>query len=117
MDILLGPGPRQLVYHLENPVRQSWPDMCTVMERHLSLNSSSRLPFKDWLRKFSETKEASQDLMEFFENYFLHMSSGSLVLDTKATRIVSCTLRSTGDVDHNTVGKYLEFWRGTGYLT
>lgn len=117
MDILLKPGPRQLVYHLENPVRQSWPDMCTVIEHQLSLKSSSRLPFKDWLKRFSETKEASQDLMQFFQDYFLHMSNGSLVLDTKATRLVSRTLRSTGDVDLDTVREYLEFWRRTGNLT
>ena len=117
MDVLLGAGPRELVYHLENPVRQSWPDMCTVLERNLSMKTPSRLPFKEWLMRFSETKEASRALMEFFEDYFLQMSSGSLVLDTKAARNISCTLESTGDVDLGTVGKYVEFWTSIGFLT
>ena len=116
MDVLIGSGSRELVYHLENPVRQSWPDMCTVLERNLSMKSPKRLPFKDWLTRFSEIKEASQELMEFFEHYFLQMSSGSLILDTTAARHVSCTLASTGDVDLSTVGKYVEFWTSIGFL-
>ncbi|KAL9098156.1 MAG: hypothetical protein Q9187_009718 [Circinaria calcarea] len=110
MDILLGPGPRELVYHVENPVRQSWQDMCTVIERKLSLQSSSRLPYNDWMSRFSESGEASRELLEFFRNHFLQMSSGTLILETKHTRTISPTLTSTGDVDHDTVEKYLQSW-------
>lgn len=116
MDILLGPGPRELVYHLENPVRQSWQDMCTVIERSLSLEPSNRLAFNDWLKMFAGSKGASQELMEFFHDHFLQMSGGNLVLDTKNARTASAALRSTGGIDHGTVRNYLDSWKRVGFL-
>jgi len=62
------------------------------------------------------TKGGSESLKDFFHNHFLHMSSGSLILDTKATRFVSPTLRSTGAVDIATVELYLDFWRKSDFI-
>lgn len=61
-------------------------------------------------------KGSSQSLKEFFQDHFLHMSSGSLILDTKAARHVSPTLKSTGAVDMATVELYLSFWRKSEFL-
>lgn len=61
-------------------------------------------------------KESSQSLKDFFQNHFLHMSTGNLILDTKAARTVSPTLKSTGAVDIATVELYLDFWRKIGFL-
>ena len=113
---MLGSQPLELVYHLENPIRQSWPDMCTVIEHNLSLETVLRMPFKDWLDKVATSNETSQDLIDFFRNHFLHMSSGSLILDTTLARKASSTLRSTGSVDIRTIGLYLDHWRRTRFL-
>ncbi|KAL8823834.1 MAG: hypothetical protein Q9191_005512 [Dirinaria sp. TL-2023a] len=116
-EILLGTGLRELVYHLENPIRQSWPDMCTVIERSLSLQVGRRLPFQEWLDKMLAGKGSSESLKDFFQNHFLHMACGSLILDTKAARNVSLTLKSAGAVDMATVELYLDFWRKSGFFT
>lgn len=113
---MLGSQPLELVYHLENPIRQPWPDMCTVIERNLSLETVQRMPYKDWLNKVAASNENSRDLLEFFQNHFLHMSSGSLILDTTLARKTSATLRSTGSVDIRTIDSYLGHWRRTGFL-
>ena len=107
---------RELVYHLENPIRQSWPDMCTVIEHGLSLQVGKRLPFSEWLDAMLAAKGSSQSLKDFFQNHFIHMASGSLILDTKAARTVSTTLKSTGAVDMATVELYLDFWRRAEFL-
>ena len=113
---MLGSQPLELVYHLENPIRQPWADMCTVMERNLSLEAVQRLSFEDWLNKVAASNENPPDLLDFFQNHFLHMSSGSLILDTTLARKASSTLRSTGSVDIGTIGLYLDHWRRTGFL-
>ena len=116
MDILLGPRPRELVYHLENPTRQPWPDMCSVIERNTSLASARRLPFPEWLDKFAAINDSSQDLVDFFRNHFRDMSSGGLILRTSKAQEVSSTLRTTGVVDSSAVELYLGFWRSIGFL-
>ena len=74
------------------------------------------MPFRDWLDKVAASNENSQDLLDFFQNHFLHMSSGTLVLDTTLARKASSTLRSTGSVDVRTIELYLDHWRRTGSL-
>lgn len=90
--------------------------MCTVIERGLSLQLGKRLPFREWLDTMLATKEGSQSLKDFFQYHFIHMSSGSLVLDTQATRSISPTLKSTGAIDIATVELYLDFWRKSEFL-
>lgn len=116
MDILLGSGPRELVYHLENPIRQPWPDMCAIIEQSISFPSVGRLPFSAWLDKVSSAKNNSQDLIEFFQDHFLHMATGNLILDTAKAREVSDTLKSTGTVDQSAVTAYLGFWKRIDFL-
>lgn len=104
------------MYHLENPVRQSWEDVCSIIERKLGLPPKSRLPFDDWLTQISTLEDSPSDLMEFFSNYFRRMSSGSLVLDTTNGRRLSPTLRSTGAIHAWEIGLYLDYWRQSGFL-
>lgn len=117
MDVLLSPELPCLVYHLENPIRQSWPDLCTVLEHELSLKRENRMPFKTWLDKYMKTEEVSEDLVDFFQNWFLKMSGGALILDTQEACRVSHSLRSTGDVNHNIVRKYVQFWQSTKFIS
>lgn len=114
--MLLRSGPRDLVYHVENPVRQSWPDVCTIIERTLGLPSQARQPFQEWLDEALAVEDNLSGLKAFFENYFLHMSSGSLVLDTKNSRAISPALRSTGAITVETIELYVKFWRQSGFL-
>lgn len=74
------------------------------------------MPFQEWLDSMLAAKGGSQSLKDFFQNHFLHMSSGNLVLDTTAARKVSPTLISSGAVDIATVQLYLDFWRQSGFL-
>ena len=115
-DVLLGCGKRDLVYHLENPIRQPWADVCSVIERHLSLPSSRRLPFTEWLGRVVAAEENPPELIDFLENYFLLVSTGGLVLDTARTRKVSRNLRSTNAIEIGTIELYLEFWKSVGLL-
>jgi hypothetical protein len=115
-DVLLGCGKRDLVYHLENPVRQPWVDVCSVIERRLSLPSSQRLPFTEWLRRVMAAEENPLELVDFLENNFLIVSTGGLVLDTARTRKVSRHLRSTNAIEIVTIELYLEFWKSVGLL-
>lgn len=116
MDILLGPRSRELVYHLENPTRQPWPDMCSTIERNTALASARRLPFPEWLNEFAAIQDSSQDLVDFFRYHFRDMSSGGLILGTSKAQEMSSTLRSTGVVDSGAVELYLGFWRSIGFL-
>ena len=116
MDLLLRSEPRSVVYHLENPVRQSWPDVCSIMERKLGFPPKSRLPFEEWLEQISKLDHQPSDLMEFYSKYFLHMSGGNLVLDTTNTRSLSPTLRSTSAIGADKIELYLDFWRESGFL-
>ena len=116
MELLLRSEPRNLVYHLENPVRQSWADVCSILERKLNLPLRSRLPFKEWLARVATNENHPTDLMEFYSKYFLNMSGGGLVLDTTNCRALSPTLRSTGAIGPNEIELYLDFWHRKGFL-
>ena len=115
-DILLGSGQRDLVYHLENPIRQPWSDICSVIERHLSLPSSRRPSFTEWLEQVMAAKENPPELIDFLKSHFLLVSTGALVLDTAQTRKISRTLRSTDAVNTGAIELYLEFWKSVELL-
>lgn len=97
-------------------MRQSWPDVCTIIERKLGLPHQARQPYQEWLNEAFTAEDNLSGLREFFEKYFLHMSSGGLVLDTKNSRAVSPALRSTGAVTAETIELYVKFWQQCGFL-
>lgn len=104
------------MYHVENPIRQSWQDVCTIIERVLDLPRQARQPFKEWFSDALAAEGNLSDLRTFFENYFLHVSSGGLILDTRNSRAVSPTLKSTEAVAAETIELYVHFWRQSGFL-
>lgn len=87
-----------------------------MIERHLSLPSSRRLPFTEWLGRVGAVKEKPTELIDFLENNFLLVSTGGLVLDTARTRKVSRNLRSTNAIEVGKIELYLEFWKSVGLL-
>lgn len=116
-DLLMRRRAQGMVYHVENPVRQSWTDLCTILEYNLGMPPKSRLPFSIWLDRVSHLEESPSDLMDFFKNDFLQMSGGKTILDSKECRECSPTLKSAGAVGPNEIGLYISFWRQCGYLS
>jgi len=117
MELLISPDLTEPVYHIENPIRQPWSDLCTIIETNLSIPAKRRLPFQEWLDQVSAHGDGVPDLLEFLREHFLHMSSGSLVLETSKSLAISPTLRSSGSVRFDTIELYLEFWRRQGFLS
>ena len=113
------PKSDNIVYHLENPVRQSWPKVTAIIRRKLNLPASSNsfVSYEDWLAALIEEATSSQELLEFFKDWFLTMGTGLLVLDTERTQSVSQTLRKAAPVTTEVVESYIESWRKSGFIS
>ncbi|KAH3971921.1 hypothetical protein HBI24_172510 [Parastagonospora nodorum] len=118
-EVMFHSLPLELVYHLENPIRQSWQDFAAVLVRRLGLPKESIVPMDNWLKLVdcgpSEGNPA-QGLLDFFTNDFVKMSDGSIVLDTAITRSVSPTLRKMSQITESDIAAYVEYWRSVGLL-
>lgn len=121
-ELLLTTVPTQLVYHLENPVRQSWHDVLTDFASQLNLPNTDLLPFDDWLQRVCtaaediDSENPAKKLADFFKSDFRHMACGNVILDTSNLRAISPTLRGVGAVDQATLGSYVDYWRSIGFL-
>jgi thioester reductase-like protein len=124
-ELLLTPHPVNSIYHLENPVRQSWHDVLTTLAYKLDISSTEFLPFDEWMDRVSDfaadkgTKEdrsAAMMLAEFFKHDFQHMSGGNVILDTARARAISHTLRGMDAVEGELVASYVDQWRKMGFL-
>ncbi|KAF2205455.1 acetyl-CoA synthetase-like protein [Delitschia confertaspora ATCC 74209] len=120
-DILLTPSPLNLVYHVENPLRQPWHDLLLTLSNSLNLPITETLPFPQWLvalQSVSSKDNSSQamKLVEFFEEDFERMACGNVVMDTYQARRVSGALRKVSVVKEEVVERYVRYWRGCGFL-
>ncbi|KAL4903515.1 hypothetical protein BDW74DRAFT_186131 [Aspergillus multicolor] len=121
-DILLSPQlstSQAQIYHLENPIRQSWSDMLDMVANSLGIcpEDAERLPFDQWLSQVKEsidndTAEATervefQMLVEFLEKDFRRMATGGVIMDTQNTRAASSTLRYMEEVSPHVIEKYI----------
>ena len=109
------------IYHIENPSRQSYSDMIRVLANLLRIEHANIIPFYDWVQRVRDfegpvKENPAKQVVEFFEEHFLRMSCGDLVLDTVKSRELSATLRATGVVMPELVGKYVEAWQRAGVL-
>jgi hypothetical protein len=77
---------------------------------------SQRLPYKEWLQQAIARELHPESLHEFFQDHFLRMSNGGIILDTKMCRSVSPSLRVAGGVGLMEVSLYLKSWKQQGYL-
>jgi hypothetical protein len=118
-EVMFHSLPLELVYHLENPIRQSWQDVAAVLVRRLGLPKESIVPMDKWLKLVdcgpSEGNPA-QGLLDFFTNDFVKMSDGSIVLDMAITRSVSPTLRKMPPITESDIAAYIKYWRSVGLL-
>jgi hypothetical protein len=118
-DILFGHNSLQLVYHLENPNRQSWPDMILTLRKVLHLSEDSVIAMDDWLALITSVPDADNPaklLADFFERDFIKMSCGSIILETVASQASSATLRDVKPVNESSIGAYIAYWRSLSLL-
>lgn len=120
-ELLLSEHTSNLVYHIDNPSRQSWKEMISTLAIALDIPRRNVVPYEQWVDRMkgfrgSLDENPAKQLVAFFDYYFLPMSCGGLVLDTTNTRAVSKTLRNAGPVDGDLVLKYISAWKEMGFL-
>jgi thioester reductase-like protein/acyl carrier protein len=116
-DLVLGSHDPYPVYHIENPIGQSWRDMNTVLADALGI--SDLIPFEEWVervRKAPMRNNPAATLLEFLDDNYLRMSCGGLVLDVKKTLEHSKTLRAVGPLSDDIPRKYIHVWKEIGFL-
>jgi hypothetical protein len=121
-ELLISDANRYPIYHIENPVRQSWREMIVVLADALNIQHTDIIPFAEWIgrvRRFPgsmETDNPAGRLVEFLQNNFVRMSCGGLILDTAKSTEHSETLRHTQPVSPELVRKYVRSWKDVGFL-
>lgn len=110
------------VYHIDNPVGQSWTEMSPVLADALAISPNRIIPFRDWVKlvrrsPLSERDNPAVRLIDFLDYNFERMSCGGLVLDTKNVSEHSGTMRSEGPVSAEVARKYVASWKEMGYLS
>ncbi|RAL16794.1 ketoacyl-synt-domain-containing protein [Aspergillus homomorphus CBS 101889] len=118
-ELVLAPHDREVypVYHIENPVGQSWKDMNRILASTLSI--PEMIPFTEWVarvRAAPQRNNPAATLVDFLEQTYLRMSCGGLVLDTSRAMEHSEKLRGVGPVSEEVVRKYVHVWREIGFL-
>ncbi|GLA17560.1 type I Iterative Polyketide synthase (PKS) [Aspergillus niger] len=112
----------QPIYHIDNPVRQSWDEMVPVLIDALGIPAQNVIPFADWVcrvRAFPgqvEWDNPAALLIDFLDDHFLRMSCGGLLLDTKRACEHSPTLAAVGPVTAELARKYIQSWKEMGFL-
>lgn len=121
-DLLLSDRTPYPVYHIDNPVRQQWSDMIPVLAEGLDIPLANVIPFDEWVRRVRsfpgmvEWDNPAAKLIDFLDNNFLRMSCGGLLLETTKSCEHSPTLAAVGPVGVETVRKYIQWWKETGFL-
>nr|UBX54556.1 poliketide synthase [Aspergillus sp.] len=109
------------VYHIENPSRQPWRKMVKTLAQCLDIPRDGIIPFDEWIERVKGSSASTNDnparqLLEFFDQHFIRMSCGGLILDTAKTREHSATLRQRGPIGPGLVEKYISAWKTVGFL-
>ncbi|KAL4898873.1 hypothetical protein BDW74DRAFT_184297 [Aspergillus multicolor] len=103
-DLVLGDQAPYPVYHVENPVGQSWKDVNAILGDALGIPES--VPFDEWLervRRAPQRGNPAATLIDFLEETYLRMACGGLVLDTKRTLEHSESLAAVGAVSEEVI--------------
>ncbi|KIA75587.1 NRPS-like enzyme [Aspergillus ustus] len=121
-ELIFSTQPLDLVYHLENPVRQSWNEVLNILATELAVPKHDRRPMAEWVE---EVRRRPQDdnnsnpaaaIADFFQENFEWMSGGSIVLSTETSRRHSPTLRRVGPVSDETIRSYIRYWKGISFI-
>jgi thioester reductase-like protein len=110
------------VYHIDNPVGQPWKEMVALLADSLDIPRDRIIPFKEWLRRVRafpgavEWDNPAAKLVDFFDEDFVRMSCGGVLLDTEKSQRHSATLRGVGPVSAEVVKRYIQAWKQSGFL-
>ncbi|KAF2853068.1 ketoacyl-synt-domain-containing protein [Plenodomus tracheiphilus IPT5] len=116
-DLLLGDRTPHSIYHIENPVGQSWKALNSVLSS--ALNIPNLIPFGEWVERVKaapQQNNPASTLVDFLDKNYLRMSCGGLVLDTQRTLEHSSTLSTVGPISEDVIRKYINVWKETGFL-
>ncbi|KAJ5634594.1 type I iterative polyketide synthase [Penicillium herquei] len=120
-ELLLSESATDLIYHIDNPSRQTWQEIISILARALGLGQESIVPFSQWVDRVrgfrgSTTDNPALQLIDFFDYYFVPMSCGGLILDTTKSLQYSKTLRDQGPINEDLMMKYIARWKESGFL-
>ena len=113
------------IYHIDNPIRQTWKEMIPILAGALDIPSTHVIPFKDWVQRVKDHPRQVEGpegenpailLIDFLDANFLRMSCGGLLLETKKAREHSRTLASVGPVSDEVTKLFVDSWKQTGFL-
>lgn len=117
-DLVLAEHTPYPVYHIENPVGQSWKETNAILADALGIKNM--IPFEEWTERVKAApsrNNPASTLLEFLDSNYLRMSCGGLVLDVKHTLEHSKTLSAVGPVSEEVVRKYIHIWKEIGFLS
>ncbi|RYP79317.1 hypothetical protein DL770_006722 [Monosporascus sp. CRB-9-2] len=116
--VLRNPGEaRYPVYHIENPVGQSWSELNRVLADALGI--PHLIPLEEWVERVRAAPQRNNPaiaLVDFLESNYKRMSCGGLVLDARKTLEHSPTLAAVGPVSEEVIRKYIYVWKQIGFL-
>ncbi|KAL2802933.1 hypothetical protein BJX63DRAFT_437407 [Aspergillus granulosus] len=128
VDLLLLPKGKTPypIYHIDNPVRQSWKEMTPVLADALHIPRANIIPFEEWIQRVMDYPRQVEGpegdnpailLVDFLDNNFIRMSCGGLLLETKKSREHSKTLANLGPVSAETARLFIKSWKDMGFLS
>ncbi|KAI0036586.1 hypothetical protein K488DRAFT_40891 [Vararia minispora EC-137] len=109
----------KVVYHVENPSRQTWAGV--LDDFALLLGDLPRVPYPEWLARAKALGDdpaynASAKIIDFLENDFVRLASGTVILDTTAARLASPTMARSCALDRGHLAEYIAYWKSVGVL-
>lgn len=105
-------------YHIDNPISKPWTEVNAVVAECLDI--PELIPFKDWVERIREAPQRNNPaatLMEFWDDNFIRMGGGGLVLGIENTLEHSETLSSVTAVSDKLLKTYIHIWKEIGFLS
>lgn len=122
VELLFASSPGQFVFHLENPIRQSWHEVLATVASELNIHDTRFLPYSEWLALVLAVPDdrieenPAKKLAGFFVQDFEHMAGGEIIMDTAMARKASQCLRGMDAVSKDLIVAYIDRWRNSGFL-
>lgn len=114
------------IYHIDNPVRQPWKEIISILADALDVPISGIVSYPDWIKRVRDFQPLSENaadganpaflLIDFLDDNFIRMSCGGLLLDTKKCCEHSRTLANEGPVSEDYVRLCVKSWKDMGFL-
>ena len=108
------------VLHVENPQRRPWQDILHAVVSSVRASEMDWVQFSEWLHLVQAQSDPvvnpASKIIEFLENSFIRLATGTVVLDTTVARSVSPTLRTLGGMSDEEISEYIQYWKRTRFL-